>query len=74
MLILHGLLGQGRNWRTFSKRLASQLDSACDEPWRVLTLDLRCHGESARLPGFEAPHTMESSGRDVVEFVRQQLG
>ena len=38
IVILHGLLGSGRNWTTIAKRLA--------ETHRVFTLDLRNHGNS----------------------------
>ena len=39
ILILHGLLGSGRNWASIAKRLA--------ERYKVLTLDLRNHGAAA---------------------------
>ncbi|MEM9627919.1 MAG: alpha/beta fold hydrolase [Pseudomonadota bacterium] len=38
ILILHGLLGSGRNWTSIAKRLAGQ--------FKVITLDLRNHGSS----------------------------
>ena len=38
ILILHGLLGSGRNWTSIAKRLA--------ERYKVITLDLRNHGGS----------------------------
>ena len=38
ILILHGLLGSGRNWTSIAKRLAGQ--------FKVVTLDLRNHGGS----------------------------
>lgn len=38
IIILHGLLGSGRNWTTIAKRLA--------QTHRVITLDLRNHGAS----------------------------
>jgi pimeloyl-ACP methyl ester carboxylesterase len=65
-LVLHGLLGQGRNWRTFSRNLAQKAEKATGQPWQVLTLDLRCHGDSAAVAGFHPPHDMQSSAQDVV--------
>lgn len=38
ILILHGLLGSGRNWTSIAKRLADR--------FKVITLDLRNHGGS----------------------------
>ena len=38
ILVLHGLLGSGRNWTSVAKRLA--------ERFKVITLDLRNHGGS----------------------------
>lgn len=38
ILVLHGLLGSGRNWTTIAKRLADR--------FKVITLDLRNHGSS----------------------------
>ncbi len=38
LLILHGLFGSGRNWATIAKSLAPQR--------KILTVDLRNHGES----------------------------
>lgn len=72
--MLHGLLGQGRNWRTFAKALARDAPAVSGETWRVLTLDMRCHGESADIPGFDPPHTMESAARDIVHYVKHELG
>ena len=72
-LVLHGVLGQGKNWRTFSKRLAQEAEDATAKPWRVLTLDLRCHGESSTVAGFAPPHDMRSCAGDVVDFVTNTL-
>lgn len=41
-LVLHGLLGQGRNWQAIAKRLAHGR--------RVLAVDLRNHGQSPHDP------------------------
>lgn len=39
LVILHGLFGSGRNWGAIAKRLAAR-------GWRVITPDLRNHGDS----------------------------
>ncbi len=63
MVILHGLLGSGRNWTTLAKRLG--------EDHRVFTLDLRNHGGS---PWAEAM-TYELLARDITHFIgRHELG
>lgn len=43
LVILHGLFGSGRNWATAARRLARLR--------RVVTVDLRNHGESPRAAG-----------------------
>lgn len=51
LFVLHGLLGCGRNWRSWAKRLvegAAAAAPAAGGPWRALLVDLRCHGASAR--------------------------
>jgi pimeloyl-ACP methyl ester carboxylesterase len=45
--LLHGLLGQGRNWRTFARRLVAAAAEAGAPNWRLLLVDLRCHGQTA---------------------------
>ena len=60
--VLHGLLGNARNWRSFAKLLAERLASG--EAWRLLLIDQRHHGASAvlRLPG---PDTLASAADDL---------
>lgn len=58
VFILHGLLGSGRNWRSFARRLAGATPSL-----RVVLVDLRGHGHSAALGG--APHTLAAAAADV---------
>lgn len=58
IVILHGLLGSGRNWTTHAKRLG--------ETHRVFTLDLRNHGAS---PWVEEM-TYELMARDVRSFIK----
>lgn len=47
VLVLHGLLGQGRNWASLARRLA--------ERRRVLLVDLRNHGRSPHDPVMTYP-------------------
>ena len=46
-VMLHGLLGQARNWRTFARKLleAARADGA--PATRIVLPDLRCHGNTA---------------------------
>ncbi|HEX3884294.1 MAG TPA: alpha/beta fold hydrolase [Stellaceae bacterium] len=56
--ILHGLFGWGRNWATIAQRLAAR--------HRVVTLDLRNHGNSPWADGM--------SYAEMAEDVRETLG
>ncbi len=60
--ILHGILGSGRNWRAFGRRLARALPS-----WSVVTVDLRGHGDS---PSGTPPHTVRACAADLIELAR----
>ena len=60
-LILHGILGRGRNWRGFGKKFANA--SRCG----VVLPDIREHGESI---GFAKPHSVERAADDLVKIVR----
>ncbi|MBB44213.1 MAG: alpha/beta hydrolase [Rhodospirillaceae bacterium] len=59
ILILHGLLGSGRNWTSMAKRFAA-------DGWEAITVDLRNHGES--------PHSNAINyslmANDVAELIR----
>lgn len=61
--VLHGILGSGKNWRAFARRLADELPS-----WRFVLVDLRNHGESHPAP---PPHTIEACARDLAELATQ---
>ncbi|CAM6017838.1 unnamed protein product [Sphagnum balticum] len=73
-LVVHGLLGAGRNWRTVAKRLATAVveQSSSSSGWRMVLVDLRNHGNSARLPGFIPPHDIPAAARDLAELVQAQ--
>ena len=51
----------------------SRLSNQEGTSWRVMNLDLRCHGNSTALPGFNAPHTMHACAQDVCSFIQQRL-
>ena len=61
IFILHGLMGAGRNWRTFAKQLRQRLG---EQDWRVVLVDLRGHGASASV-GQGAGHGVVEAARDV---------
>ena len=55
--ILHGILGSRQNWARFARLL-----SEANPQLSLLTIDLRCHGESA---GFSGPHTVNACAQDL---------
>lgn len=67
-VVLHGLLGAGRNLRGFASELFSSVANASHSTWKVVLVDLRCHGRSAK-ERFHGPHTLESAARDVISTV-----
>ncbi|CAN1277431.1 40S ribosomal protein S14-2 [Linum perenne] len=71
--VLHGLLGSGRNWRSFSRTLASFLsDSSPSSEWRMVVVDLRNHGKSAEIEGLDPPHDMFNAAKDLANLVKAQ--
>lgn len=60
MLVLHGILGSGANWRTFARRLATARPG-----WGFLLVDLRMHGQSQDAP---PPHTLDAVAEDLVRL------
>jgi pimeloyl-ACP methyl ester carboxylesterase len=60
MLVLHGILGSGANWRTFILRLA-----AARPEWGFLLVDQRLHGRSQGAP---PPHTIEAAAEDLIRL------
>jgi len=67
VLVLHGIFGSGKNWRSISRRLVGRRPE-----WGVGLVDLRMHGEST---GAVGPHTVAAAGGDVcalaAELARQ---
>ena len=60
MLVLHGIYGSGRNWRAVARRLTAERPD-----WRVVLVDLRCHGRSRGLP---PPNSVQSCADDVLDL------
>ncbi|KAK6147229.1 hypothetical protein DH2020_018141 [Rehmannia glutinosa] len=72
--VLHGLLGSGRNWRSFSRSLASYLSPPLiiHAEWRMVLVDLRNHGKSAEIEGFLPPHNLENAAKDLANLVKSE--
>ncbi|XP_071719978.1 uncharacterized protein [Rutidosis leptorrhynchoides] len=68
--VLHGLMGSARNWRSFSRNLASSLSPSSD--WKMTLLDLRNHGRSAGVSGLQPPHDMINAANDVANLVKSK--
>ena len=57
LLVLHGLLGRGNNWRSVARSLVTARPG-----WGAALVDLRMHGDSQ---GFTAPHTVQAAADDL---------
>ena len=62
LLIAHGLYGSGRNWGVIAKRLSDDR--------RVVTLDMRNHGDSPRMPTQSYPDMAD----DLAELITHLQG
>lgn len=62
LLIVHGLYGSGRNWGVIAKQLADKR--------RVITVDMRNHGDSPRAPSQSYPDMAD----DLAEVIRHLGG
>lgn len=67
-IILHGLLGAGKNLRSFSERLLRHQLSGSD--WTAVLVDLRCHGKSSQNKNILPPHTLQTAAEDVIQTIR----
>ena len=59
LMILHGIMGKGQNWRTLARRWVADRDRL------AVLVDLRCHGNST---DFEEPHTVAACASDLLEL------
>uniref|UniRef100_A0AAV1TMQ0 AB hydrolase-1 domain-containing protein n=1 Tax=Peronospora matthiolae TaxID=2874970 RepID=A0AAV1TMQ0_9STRA len=59
-LVMHGILGNKLNWRTFALKLTKK-----NPDWRFIVVDLRGHGDS---PSFTKPHNLEACAEDVIKL------
>eukprot|EP01023_Acetabularia_acetabulum_P052460 TRINITY_DN5820_c0_g2_i1.p1 TRINITY_DN5820_c0_g2~~TRINITY_DN5820_c0_g2_i1.p1 ORF type:complete len:369 (+),score=54.49 TRINITY_DN5820_c0_g2_i1:156-1262(+) len=66
-VMIHGIMGNMKNMQSMANRIAEEFPT-----WRVLLVDLRCHGESADdSTAFSAPHTVQSCGSDVLQLLSE---
>ncbi|MFI5300657.1 MAG: alpha/beta fold hydrolase [Polyangiales bacterium] len=61
VLFLHGILGQGSNFRSIARRTVDAL-AVEGRSWRAVLVDLRAHGASQ---GFSPPHTIRACAEDL---------
>ena len=70
VVVLHGVLGSGKNLRTFSQMLIDQAMKRSGKVWEAALLDLRCHGQSTGRPTLSPPHTISAAATDVAQTVQ----
>lgn len=63
ILVLHGLLGSGANWRSVARKLVDARPE-----WGAVLVDLRLHGRSPALP---PPHTLAAVAGDLAELAAE---
>ncbi|KAH7663512.1 Quorum-quenching N-acyl-homoserine lactonase protein, partial [Dioscorea alata] len=70
-LVIHGVLGSSQYLKPFSGELLSELQkSSRSNVWRMVLVDLRNHGRSADLKGFDPPHDMFNAANDLSNLVK----
>jgi pimeloyl-ACP methyl ester carboxylesterase len=62
MLVLHGIMGSGGNFRSIARKLTESAPS-----WGFVLVDLRAHGLSQ---GAAPPHTVAAAAEDLVRLER----
>lgn len=60
ILLVHGILGRGLNWRGFARRLVRELPE-----WGAVLVDLRAHGDSQHL---SPPDTVPAAAADLARL------
>lgn len=73
-VVIHGLLGAGKNWRSFTTKLAEQAAAESSRSWRMVLVDQRNHGASTSMHGLHPPHSLQSSAADVIRLMDRQFG
>jgi esterase len=66
LLVLHGLLGRGSNWRSLTRALVEARPH-----WGGVLVDVRMHGDSQ---GFAPPHSVASAAEDLDVLARALPG
>ncbi|MGF1465158.1 MAG: alpha/beta fold hydrolase [Sandaracinaceae bacterium] len=61
VVLLHGILGRGQNWRSFAQALVRERPA-----WGAVLVDLRAHGGSRDVP---PPDDLDRAAADVAELV-----
>lgn len=61
LLFLHGILGQGTNWRGIARRIVKEHPT-----WGAVLIDLRAHGDSRHLP---PPDGLAAAADDIVRLL-----
>ncbi|KAI4300504.1 hypothetical protein L6164_033875 [Bauhinia variegata] len=71
-VIIHGFLGSGRNWRSFSRSLVASLsNSSPSSNWRMVLIDMRNHGKSAEKK-LNPPHNLDNTAKDLADLVKSE--
>ena len=66
--VLHGLMGQGKNWRGPITMLSEKLKDTLPKTAFIFHLiDIRGHGNSPRFHDY-APHTIENAAKDIERY------
>ena len=73
-MFVHGMLGAGKNWRSFSGNLMRAAQAAGRANWGMVLVDLRNHGRSSRTAGLEGPHTLEAAAGDLIDLCEAEFG
>ncbi|KAK9792999.1 hypothetical protein WJX73_005778 [Symbiochloris irregularis] len=63
-VLLHGVLGSRKNMHSFAHQIVRALPA-----WQVITVDLRCHGDSSSLTRGQRPHTIAAAAEDVLSLL-----
>jgi len=66
-VLVHGILGSGKNLRSFARKLARE-----NPAWQFLLVDLRCHGDSANSSSFlDSQNSVDGAAADVLQLLKK---